>query len=325
MTLGSNAKPSTLIALSIVTFLAYFVRPAFLFLVVLWPTLGPWLTYFLYRQNLRVTGRTLVIYLLVVLLPLTAYAALRRSVMGEFGVVSFTGYNLIGVSGQFLTSEDVSNLPEECRSLAQGTIDRRVNIDNYSPPVRFETMVFLFNATVWKSAAPAAEALYGSDTSRSNRELLQLATELIRLHPDQYRNWLIANAQHAIDQWLKLMATDVGTRLVLLTGVAFMFFTLLARRFRWRCLICDTQDNGTLNRSVDGGVGFEVALLFWTMMVYSLGTIMLVILVEPANGRYVSAAMCLTPSFIGACLASLCIEIVCGHNSVPNCKSKPVN
>ncbi len=249
--------------LAVLTMAAYLVRPAFLFMLVLWPTLGPWIHLWVYRRSWITTFRRLLVYSALTFGCFFGYCGLRMMVVGEFGFVSFAGYNLIGISGQYLKEDEVERLPEDLQELARRMIANRVHIDDYSPPDTFETMVFLYNATIWKTAVPAAESLYGNDTVQVNQKLKELAAELIRMHPQEYRRWLVSNAKYDLDQVMTLTISDLGVRLSLV-----LFFVTAVVSLIWpKCGRFRLSSQGTRSDQV----WFEFQWLFWMAIVFALG------------------------------------------------------
>ena len=57
-------------------------------------------------------------FCLASLLPFLAWSALRWFVVGHFGLVSFGGYNIIGIAGQFLQKDSTTQLSTDIRPLA---------------------------------------------------------------------------------------------------------------------------------------------------------------------------------------------------------------
>ncbi|MFN9978053.1 MAG: hypothetical protein ACK58T_49910, partial [Phycisphaerae bacterium] len=61
----------------------------------------------------------------IVSLPMIGYSMLRYSVTGHFGVVSFGGYNVAGIAGQFLVKDDIPLLSPDLQQMATEAIERR--------------------------------------------------------------------------------------------------------------------------------------------------------------------------------------------------------
>lgn len=296
-----------LILLAIITCATYLVRPVFLFLLVLWPTLGAWLELFVFRRGLNQGGKRLVAMAVVSIVPFFAYCGLRFVVVGEFALVSFAGYNLIGIGGQYLEELELAKISPEMQPLAKRLISKRVLVDDYRTPDTFEDMEEMYNTTVWQMAVPAAEELYNNDITRMNANLQRLAFESIRLHSREYCSWLISNGLHAARQVLILTLLDRGLRLFLLSVPVLLGISFLGRRFGKPLL--------ALNR--DSTARFELSLLFWLTSVFTLGKILLIILVEPAIGRYVVAAMIYVPCLVavsGGIGLEILIRMVSKHH-----------
>jgi hypothetical protein len=129
--LGVVANPRRLwiwAALALCLFLTYQTRPAYQFLIVLVPALGALLVALVgpprphrLRQGLKL-GAGLAA---VALVPFLAFCMLRWAVVGDFGLVSFDGYTLSGITGPFLTEDIVPRLPEDVRPLAKRVIELR--------------------------------------------------------------------------------------------------------------------------------------------------------------------------------------------------------
>lgn len=115
-------------ALTVGLFLTYQTRPAYQFLIVLVPALGALLVALVgpprprrLRQGLRV-GVGLAA---IALVPFLAFCTLRWTVVGDFGLVSFDGYTLAGITSPFLTEDLVPKLPDEVQPLAKRVLNLR--------------------------------------------------------------------------------------------------------------------------------------------------------------------------------------------------------
>src|SRR5262249_28140453 len=93
---------------------SYQIRPAYLFMVGLVPVLGL-LVLGVVSPPAELGSRARVFaprVLILALVPLLAFCSLRRAVVGEFGLVSFGGINVVGLAAQLLTPEIARELPE---------------------------------------------------------------------------------------------------------------------------------------------------------------------------------------------------------------------
>jgi hypothetical protein len=270
-------------------FLTYQARPAYLFLVPLVPLVGFALSAFVHRRRIRsysCFGLSLLLAASTVL-PLLAFCALRWSVVGHFGLVSFGGYNLIGISGQFLDDELAEEVSPEVRPLARRIIERRALVENWRPPSDYRVMEEMYNPTVWTLTVPAAEELYGKDAVRINRLVTKLSREVIRLRPRTYLRWLVWSGREGARSLLYLFITDRAARLCLLALLGSQVWVVW-RRFRFGTLpaLPPASDRPFV----------EFNTLLWLALAFAAAKVLLVILVEIPIGRYLSAAVLFAPS-----------------------------
>jgi len=309
-TTAPRSGTPTWIGLVLLTFLTYQTRPAYLFLIPLWPLLG-WM---LDRNLLRPEAaraerwRRVVLYAAATGLPFIAFCTVRWAVVGHWGLVSFGGYNTVGVAGQFLDEELVDELPTDVRLLATEILRRRVADKNWTAPTDFIAMEQMYNPMVWGVAVPAARQLYANNLVLVNQNLGRLSTSIIQRRPALYMRWLRWNVIHAFRQVVLLSITDLGTMLAgalyLLThGIVF---------FRWRRTAFEpdsSEPDRTImsprKTSTDWAMETDTAvqhleshLLFWTAISFAAFKVLLVILVEPANDRYMTGAMPLIPAVL---------------------------
>lgn len=287
------------LALSAVTLSAILVRPAYLFLLPLWPVAAAWFSIAIFRLSRQVCGRKIFVTAIASLLPFLGYCSLRSATVGEFGLVSFAGYNLIGITGQYLNEEDVSRLDGVDRQVAGQMIARRDQVVDYARPDSYETMVRLYNATVWVTAAPAAQEVMGDKPEACNATLQSLALRSLSLHRWEYASWLIQNGKSMMEQLLRGALTECGSKLALLALVAIMLMQVFRNPPVMVVAMLERVRPST-----------ELQLLGWLCMGVMAAKGCLVILIEPALGRYVAAAGCLVPALVGWVCGSLAENLV---------------
>lgn len=113
------------VGLGVLLFLSYQLRPTYIVLVPLVPALAmlfvarrlgggaqSW-----WRLGLRASALSFI--------PFLAFCALRWLVVGHFGLVSFGGYNVIGVASSMLSPKVVASMPQSLRPLAQAMLEER--------------------------------------------------------------------------------------------------------------------------------------------------------------------------------------------------------
>lgn len=273
------------------------VRPAYLFLIPLWPCLAITTLPFLWRRTWKEAVHTALKLSLVSVLPLLVYCSFRWTVVHEFGLVSFAGYNLIGITGQYVEPSDVENLPQESRELAQRLIEVRERGGFRPSPYDYRCMVELYNKTAWETAAPASEAIYGTDTKQANQALQSLAISSLFLHPREYIFWLRSNGWSMLQQLVRGAVMDVGSRISLCLLAIWGGILAIRRVFKAkpRAGIEHQLPNANSFRIAS----FELGILLWISVLFAAAKGLLVVLVEPALGRYVVAVGCFFPACIG--------------------------
>jgi hypothetical protein len=269
------------------TFAAYQVRPAFLFLLPLWPlaALLPqmWTAAFPgWKSRIRMSA----IFAAGSALPFVAFCIFRGASVGHWGLVSFGGANIVGVAGQLLDEALVAQLTEDVRPLAMRIVQLRNELPEYEPPTSFTAMESMFNPMVWKIAVPVAEGLYRDDRVTLNQSLTNLSHQVLWLRSAAYARWLLWNLNHARQQIIRLTAFDKGT---MLAGLLFLFTHLLSLRS------CPSELRSS-NPEARWIQHRERHILLWLAILFAAGKTALVILVEPANDRYMSPAMVLLPA-----------------------------
>ena len=297
--LATNARDGAWyrwICLVMLTLVTCLVRPAYLFLVPLWPLLTIVFDRLLLRRDRSWWQSLRKAALLAVGLaaPLLAVCVLRWAVVGHFGFVSFGGYNIIGITGQLLDDALARELPADKRRLADDILLARQQRPGFEPPIDFLAMERMYNVTVWEVTVPAARHLYAGDTVAVNRELRDLSYEILKRRPSGYVRWLCLNTLHAISESAKLLATNMAVLLVVALFCGVHAWQLL----RGHVLLSgDGQQRGA-------DVRFrEVHLLYWTALLFWMANCSLVVLVEPAQFRYMIVGNLLLPAALASFVA----------------------
>ncbi len=274
---------------------AYHVRPAYLFLLPLLPLLGATLLQFRLVAGVPDGWRIVPIssgLVAAVAVPFLAWCGLRWVTVGHFGLVSFGGYNLIGITGQFVDEELTRELTGEWRAFAQQILERRREVPGWEPPVDYYAMERMYNGTVWTICVPAARDLAHEDPVRVNKLLNGLSAEVVARRPAAYLKWL---------RW--------GLR----EGVAAILWLSVINKATLACLgllvVCEVVE---LVRGSAAGPGatidieaWDAALrarqeLFVTATGFALAVLLLVVLVEIPNHRYMTPASVFVPGLLAA-------------------------
>lgn len=210
-------QPILWLLLGLGIFCTYQVRPAFLFLIPLIPVLGLSLLLLKRTSGARPKPSRFLIYLIATaLVPLLAFSTLRLALVGHFGLVSFGGFNLIGITSQMLNEEMVEQLPEQDRALAQSIIEEReehrailksrdpsfsdhalvinnVPVECTTPlPMDYKNWIVCYNYNIHLLSLPLAvdRRGYDGDVIAINRDLESLSRHIIAANPQLYFTWL---------------------------------------------------------------------------------------------------------------------------------------
>jgi ankyrin repeat protein len=294
------------LALSI--FLAYQMRPAFLFLVAWVP--AAWLFLYTRRWGLLHQAQWLRQFarcLAACALPLLLFCLMRLVVVGHFGLVSFGGQNTIGISIEMLDSQTVSHLPAEDRPLGQLLARGR----EAWPEPRFLTRKGLQDD--WGSIA----RLYAANVNRIGRAieakfpptdgevgnvardkaLSRLSTHAFLAEWPMYGTWLAGAAVESFRMALFLLlggggdeGFGLGPDYSLLAVLAIIILTLLSWPVERRAF-------GEGSRPY---FGRAATVLVFVSGTFFLTKMLLVILVEPPIARYVEAAAFMLPCVVTA-------------------------
>jgi hypothetical protein len=277
------------LVLMLAVFASYQLRPAYLFLLFLVPLLGAGLAFTVFfvplwsREGALLLSRLAI----VTLVPFLAFAGLRWCITGHFGLVSFAGYNLIGISGQLLEETLVPALSPHVQPLAEEILLRRNQYPDWQPPSEYTAMEAMYNPMIWDIAVPAAKELHGDRSQLIDEAVGTLAREIVYERPWQYLRWLVRSGREGIRTSLCLFITDKGTRAALLCLIALQ--------------ICATFKRSSAGKSVNSMISsdqrlLEVNVLLWIAISFALAKLMLIILVEVPLGRYLSPAVLWSPS-----------------------------
>ena len=304
--MSASTRWLKLFVLGVTLFATCLVRPAYLFLIVFVPLTGTLLSGLSERDSsnaARPVWRAGVELLAASVMPLLAYCTLRWCVVGKFGLVAFGGFNLIGISGQWLDAGLLSNLPEASRPLAQCALEYRQRITSSTPVsgdlTNYSEMEAQYDTTIWQVFHPAARDLFGDDTRRTNTELRQLASAIVRARPRLYATWLVKATRQAA----RLVVSDfVRNPAYLLLTVACVLMQLGSTLFSHRA--APPRQAEITNTTEQGEVLFLVAVLYATLQ------LLLVILVCPPLGRMTDAAAVLLPMVLADFLVRQAAEVV---------------
>jgi hypothetical protein len=268
----------------------YQLRPAYLFLVPVVPLLGVVLLWLQPQSEKQLLRRITVGLVLVSVMPLLGFCCVRWHYVGHFGLVSFSGYSLISITGQFLTDDVIHQLPEELQALARNANEKKrklIDIPNFKRggnPLAYSTMESNCDTAIYQVFIPAAQELYGDDSQLINQRLSRLATSIVRAKPQLYALWLAK----AFRQGIRMIVTEFVMNLINLAVVCFLIVVEGWYVFQRRLLREDVSDH--LLKRVSDRYFIPVHVLGVVAVVFAISKLMLVMLVAPPLGRFMDAA-----------------------------------
>ena len=277
-----------LVGMSIFLFLTYQTKPSYLFLIALAPIGGGIARWWLNPKDQDV-WKVALRFCVASLAPFLAWSSLRWFVVGHFGLVSFGGYNIIGIAGQFLQKDSIAQLTAEVRPLAEEILNRRQGQQDWPTDLNYDNMETHFNSMVWEIAVPAASKLYDADSRVMNRQMASLSNEILLGQPKAYATWLWMAIKRSICAALELTLRNP----IVLLSIPII---LVAFAVRWRRRIYSQE----LGVRPDNALEFEreFQMMVWTALGYAMCKMALVILVEPPIDRYCAPATVFLPSII---------------------------
>ncbi len=249
---GRPARPLPWVAFTLSLFLTYQTRPAYQFLIALFPVLG-WVLLGLavprpewVRWRLRV-GLGLLAACLV---PFLGWCTFRLLTVGHFGVVSYTGNALCGIAGQFLTEELVAELPAHLRPFARAVLRRRAKFIAGELTTQFGTWKRAFDEngrlvpgivddddiyvlTQIDLFDHTAGEFCDYDLIRKDRLLTEVAVALIKARPGQYLQWIAEAVRLAPDKVLRYNRVLLALVVVLAALVAAWHALYIFRRLQY--------------------------------------------------------------------------------------------
>jgi hypothetical protein len=204
------------LGLMVAVALCWMLRPAYLFVLGALPLIGC-VVFMVVRESRDISSRVKITLRLIAAtsLPLLVFCSLRWMVVGNFGLVSSGGMNLVGITGQFLEREMIPKLPPDLQPLANKIVETREKPSGERPSMlaegsrwtspRMGTMgldrellINQYNEYVWHICYRATGANHLADSSAANRDLGRIAMEALKLEWLRYGNWFIRSVGEAL-------------------------------------------------------------------------------------------------------------------------------
>lgn len=321
--LGALAAPNgkRWILFATVLFLAYQVRPVYVFLVPLAPVLAMLLRTGAWRQPWRRALSTAGWVTTLAFVPLLSFCLLRLIVVGHFGLVSFGGFNLVGIAASLLSKSTVAGLPADLRPLAQTILEQRTErglkpvqerrVDRF-PGARQKHWYREFDPNVWQISGRAAfreafaryEAEHPKPDEKdvatysrwkeerriwsnveADRRLLALSVAVLSQHGGLYASWVARGLKDGL-RWTFGRVRGV-TVCALALLAAFLAFWL-------RALPKGRRGRAEAGRALAASVR-SVWPLWCAGSAFYAAHLLLIVLVERPQDRYVQAVAVFLP------------------------------
>jgi len=274
---------TSLIGLSLFSFLAYQTKPSYLYLLAFVP-IGGWIARWWLTPDFRDSWKVALRLTAASTIPFIAWCVLRWTLVGHFGLVSFGGYNIIGIAGQWIQKDSIQTLTVEVQPLAEKILQGR-EAKKWEPTTTYEEMESRFNPMVWEIAVPAAAALYDEDSRIMNRRMTELSSEILKSQPKAYLSWLGNAAKRSVRS-----AVEITLRNPIV--LASLPLWLAAFAWNWKRQSASHDTVRVLNHDR------EFQTMVWLALGYAICKIGLVILVEPPIDRYCAPATVFLPSIL---------------------------
>lgn len=294
------------------TFLAYQVRPVYLFLLPFFTITAliliplreerhAWKHYF---------GKCALGITAACFLPFLLFSTIRYLAVGHFGLVSFAGINLVGITTQFLTKDAINQFDEDLQPLALAILELRDRKNLGIPPGHSMVPMTQFTDYYYRNyyldgvLDPVSEAaekemvqekvgrqLPGAvATIGINNISTKLAFATIRARPWIHMWYYAKSFLYSVSFTIYVEPAIAGLLLLLFVvhvGVAFSDGVYDGRRTGGSWDLLDLMEFNTI---------LVTAVLFY------LSKLLLVIAVEPPHGRYFMPAALFIPSIIAVAL-----------------------
>jgi hypothetical protein len=196
------------LVLGAILFVNYTIRPAYLFMVGLVPFLAIAIALIRYgihdwRKQVK---QSLLRAVCVSVLPLMLFCTLRLVLTNHFGLVSFGGYNMIGIMSQFVGREDIALVPAEFKPVTTFIVEeqrnrRLINInENGQRVLSYREIMANYNVYIHQLIVPFLAEQGLTKPSEIDRFLNRYVGVLLGLHGDAYLQWLKYSVTFALSR-----------------------------------------------------------------------------------------------------------------------------
>jgi len=290
--LGDGSRRTWWLGLcGLAVFCAYQLKPSYLFLVVCLPGMALGWVVLCRRAEWKAALASVVLPLvLVVAVPLVAFCGLRLAVVGQFGLVSAGGRQLVGLAGNFLDQETAGRVSEALRPMARDVAGIVLEKKALAPASAKGGKLYrhIFRTYDWIIYGNGELGRYCKGVE-CDRQLGALSREVLALHAGRYLSWLAASAEDSagrvvlLGRWHLVVLAGLGLALAFFCAALLRARSAvpIGRGLREQLLGCDTK------------------VMVWTFVCLSVSSLLVVILVAIPYSRYLLPTRIL---FIPLCL-----------------------
>jgi ankyrin repeat protein len=296
------------LGLALTVFLAFQMRPAFLFLVAWVP--AAWLFLYARRWGLHHQAHWLRHALRTALactIPLLLFCLFRLAIVGHFGLVSFGGQNTIGIAIELMVPATVDRLPPEDRPMARLLARGREAwpaprfITPQGPRPEWARTAEVYAANV-NRITRSTMAKFPAAEGKMDNVALDKALSRVSLHTFEagsplYLAWLSGAAIESLRMAFHLLLGGGGGEGFGLGPHASISLLLVLIALTLLSWPVELRAFGPGSRPY---FSRAATVLLFVAGTFFLSKMLLVILVEPPLARYVEAAAFLLPCVFAA-------------------------
>ncbi len=199
-----NVPLWALLAVTVVA--AYQCRPATLFIIGWLPVMGWALRALRERRMSRRDVVRAAVVAAITVLPYLTFMTWRYARVGDFGLVSFGGYNMSGLAAALVDEDMLGELDGEHREFARGIYDRRARRGwtPYDPSVGSLPWFEQYSDNIWKIIAQVVTVRVREELEAAppagappyqrlvvNEKLTALSKDIIARRPAKYVRWML--------------------------------------------------------------------------------------------------------------------------------------
>ena len=272
----------TILPIVVLSSIAIFVRPAYLFLGV-WLLIAGALLRRLHEASWRSAFLSGLKLSVLLALPVFAWMGVRKATVDDFGFLPFGHQNMGAILVQLVSDDELQSLPGEMGSAVvteKHRFDRDVGFAKGEAGATM-TIDSRWDDMTYHVVIPAAISVAGDDPIASHRAVANMNRSIIKQYPLRYIAWLVKSARRGA--WA--IVADITMHPIFLLGIGVMMLVFLQQAMM-----------GNFDRVLTDSIGHRAFTI--VTFTYLITKLMFVILTSPAIGRFSDAAAIFLPGWI---------------------------